>query len=248
MTLSPALTRVTPGPTASTVPAPSWPRTIGVRKGIFPSMTDRSEWQTPVAPIRTSTSPSRGPSMATSVTSSGVLSSLRIAARIVSPLLPSVDQRRGGDARRPSVVRLAAGRAHHAVDEVELARHLVAGDPRPAVCGDVLDGRPAPLSRLDHGDDSLPPALVGDADDHGVVHVGVRLHCGLDLLGEDLLAARVDAGRAASQDDDRPVRVDPGKVTEDGVPDAVDDRERRRRPELVLVVAEGHVSSQGDVA
>ena len=50
----------TPGPTASTTPAPSWPIAIGVGRGHSPSRTWRSEWHTPDARIRTRTSPARG--------------------------------------------------------------------------------------------------------------------------------------------------------------------------------------------
>ena len=57
-----SLTRgvVTPGPTASTMPEPSWPNTIGVGRSHSPSRTCRSEWHTPEASIRTRTSPTRG--------------------------------------------------------------------------------------------------------------------------------------------------------------------------------------------
>ena len=41
---------------ASTTPAPSWPSTDGAGNGMVPSMTDRSEWHTPAATIRTLTS------------------------------------------------------------------------------------------------------------------------------------------------------------------------------------------------
>ena len=52
---------VTPAPTASTTPAPSWPSTIGWRSvPRCPSARCRSEWQTPAAATRTSTSPARG--------------------------------------------------------------------------------------------------------------------------------------------------------------------------------------------
>ena len=54
-------TRVTPSPTASTTPAPSWPSTIGQRPSpSSPSARCRSEWQTPAAAIRTRTSPGPG--------------------------------------------------------------------------------------------------------------------------------------------------------------------------------------------
>src|SRR5207237_987656 len=48
-TASPSFTAVTPGPTASTIPAPSCPRTTGVGYGIEPSITLRSERQSPAA-------------------------------------------------------------------------------------------------------------------------------------------------------------------------------------------------------
>ena len=53
---SPALTRVTWLPTASTTPAPSWPMTDGAGHGIVPSTTLMSLWQTPAAATRTRTS------------------------------------------------------------------------------------------------------------------------------------------------------------------------------------------------
>ena len=59
-TASPSFTAVTPGPTASTIPAPSCPRTTGVGYGIEPSITLRSEWQSPAALIATRTSPTPG--------------------------------------------------------------------------------------------------------------------------------------------------------------------------------------------
>ena len=55
-TWSPGLTERTSEPTDSTTPAPSWPRTTGGGKGMVPSMTERSEWHTPAAPMRTATS------------------------------------------------------------------------------------------------------------------------------------------------------------------------------------------------
>ena len=55
-TWSPGFTDRTSLPTASTTPAPSWPRTDGAFHGMVPLMTDRSEWQTPAAPMATRTS------------------------------------------------------------------------------------------------------------------------------------------------------------------------------------------------
>ncbi len=84
MTRSPTATRLTSGPTHSTVPAPSWPRMHGGGMGSAPLVTETSEWHTPLAPIRTMTS--RGPG-STGVTSSTDRSGepTKIAARMTSP-------------------------------------------------------------------------------------------------------------------------------------------------------------------
>src|SRR5712675_1353008 len=72
MTWSPFLTLVTPGPTSTTMPAPSWPRIEGNSpSGSAPESVNASVWQTPLAFISTRTSPERGPSRSTVVTSSG---------------------------------------------------------------------------------------------------------------------------------------------------------------------------------
>ena len=60
-TWSPGATCRTAAPTLSTTPAPSWPSTIGCRlEPRCPSARCRSEWHTPAAATRTSTSSSRG--------------------------------------------------------------------------------------------------------------------------------------------------------------------------------------------
>ena len=46
-TWSPGFTRVTPDPTCSITPAPSWPATIGSRAGMSPLGICRSEWHSP---------------------------------------------------------------------------------------------------------------------------------------------------------------------------------------------------------
>ena len=52
---------VTPSPTASTIPPPSWPRMAGnFPSGSLPDNVNASVWQTPVATMRTSTSPFLG--------------------------------------------------------------------------------------------------------------------------------------------------------------------------------------------
>ncbi len=58
-TRSPTLARRTSAPTASTIPHPSWPGTIGSGRLDRPRITVRSVWQIPLAASRTSTS--RGP-------------------------------------------------------------------------------------------------------------------------------------------------------------------------------------------
>ena len=69
-TWSPGFTDRTASPTASTMPAPSWPSTAGAGNGIVPSITDRSEWHTPAACMRTCTSLGPGPrTSSSSVTS-----------------------------------------------------------------------------------------------------------------------------------------------------------------------------------
>ena len=69
-TWSPGFTDRTASPTASTMPAPSWPSTAGAGKGMVPSITDRSEWHTPAACMRTCTSFGPGPrTSSSSVTS-----------------------------------------------------------------------------------------------------------------------------------------------------------------------------------
>ena len=54
------LRRPSTGPTSSTIPAASCPNAIGIGRGRFPLITDRSEWHKPAALIRTSTSPGPG--------------------------------------------------------------------------------------------------------------------------------------------------------------------------------------------
>ena len=89
-TWSPAFTRVTPGPTASITPAPSWPPTIGSRPVLSPVWMCSSEWHRPDALKAIRTSPCRGSSSESSVTSHGLPGSLMIAAlvRILTSAIP----------------------------------------------------------------------------------------------------------------------------------------------------------------
>src|SRR6476660_2059916 len=102
-TWSPGTKPVTPSPISTTVPAPSWPPTMG-NIGIRPYLratsleTDMSplrmwssEWHRPAAAISTSTSPVRGGSSSKSSTDRGPPTSCRIAARLLicSLVLPA---------------------------------------------------------------------------------------------------------------------------------------------------------------
>src|ERR1051326_5896077 len=71
---------------ASTTPAPSSPSTIGTGTPFqLPSAACRQLWHTPLAVMRTSTSPARGASSSTSSTWSGLPRSNRTEARIGPP-------------------------------------------------------------------------------------------------------------------------------------------------------------------
>ena len=90
-TWSPTARLATPGPTASTTPAASWPSTIGRMPGKVPSTTLRSLWQTPQWATRTATSPWRGSSASTSsCTTNGAPTSSSTAARMVPLVLLGV--------------------------------------------------------------------------------------------------------------------------------------------------------------
>ena len=75
-------------PTSSTTPQPSWPRMQGNRpSGSSPDRVKTSVWQRLVVTIRTSTSPSLGPSRSTSSISKGRFGSQAIAARVFMRVL-----------------------------------------------------------------------------------------------------------------------------------------------------------------
>src|SRR6185295_6082080 len=80
MMWSPGTTLVTPAPTSSTMPAASWPSTMG-RGGVqSPFMMCQSLWQMPAAFTFTRASPARGPSWVRSTISRGVFALKRTAA------------------------------------------------------------------------------------------------------------------------------------------------------------------------
>ena len=101
-----------------------------------------------------------------------------------------------------------------------------------------LAGLDGAVRRLDHGHDLLTVGRVRDPDDDGVSHGLMRLQRLLHLLGEDLLAPRVDADRPPPEQVDGAVRTDLGVVARDGVAHAVDHLERPFRLLVVLVVPE----------
>src|SRR5262245_3701743 len=77
-----------PGPTSTTMPAPSWPKITGNRpSGSPPERVNSSVWQTPDALISTSTSPNFGPSRSTSSISRFLPASKQTAA-LVFTLVP----------------------------------------------------------------------------------------------------------------------------------------------------------------
>ena len=90
-TWSPSLTRLTPGPHFSMIPAPSWPPTIGKRGTMSPWRRCSSEWHRPAATQRISTSLALGSSSSSSTISQSVPVSRNIAALVFTRLLPSRD-------------------------------------------------------------------------------------------------------------------------------------------------------------
>src|SRR5437867_4160825 len=66
------------------VPAPSWPRTAGCAIGRDPFTTERSEWQTPEAPICRRTSPAWGSATSMSTISRGAPTAVAIAALVMT--------------------------------------------------------------------------------------------------------------------------------------------------------------------
>src|SRR5271168_1285140 len=83
MTWSPLRNEVTPGPTSTTMPAPSWPNIAGNKpSGSAPERVNSSVWQTPLALISTRTSPALGPSKSTVMISKGLLAAVATAALV----------------------------------------------------------------------------------------------------------------------------------------------------------------------
>src|SRR5712671_3534118 len=156
--------------------------------------------------------------------------------------------RTGRDPLGPSIVGLPRRRAHDVLDAEQALRNLVAGDLRTAVVLDLLQRRLDALPELHDRRDALAPARVGHTDHRAVEYGGVRLDRGLDLFGEDLLAAGVDRHRAAAEERDASVGLDHGVVARHRVAHAVVDDERLGRLLRVLVVLERDVTGPRDLA
>src|SRR5262245_25509654 len=77
---------------------------------------------------------------------------------------------------------------------------------------EIVERRFAAWAELHDGADVLTPARIGDTDDERVENGRMTLQHRLDLFGEDLLAARVDALVAASEHGDRPVGLEDGAI------------------------------------
>src|SRR5688572_29791192 len=126
MTWSPGASPTTPAPSASTTPAPSSPSTMGTGTPCqLPSAACRQLWQTPLAVMRTSTSPARGASSSTSSTRSGLPCSKRTDARMGLP---------------PESAAVADPGIQVAVDEVDhqVQRHEEEGDEEDGALGEGI--------------------------------------------------------------------------------------------------------------
>src|SRR5919197_522506 len=191
MTWSPGVRPETPGPTSSTTPAPSWPRMTGRGASWIPSTTCRSEWQTPLAAIRTATSPGPGGSTSTFSTRSGSPISNRIAAPTGLPYL--VDD---SDIARP----VAQGARDSPLRAGEQLDQLVAGHLEPVA------PRRRELSAADAEPhlSGHPPA--GDVPASVAAMYALAVGMRVVRLGDDA-AARRGQRRQAAQDQPR-FRVD----------------------------------------
>src|ERR1019366_3977837 len=98
-----------------------------------------------------------------------------------------------GSGQRPLVVGLAVGRALHDSTEHDVPRDLEVRERGAQELADLIGHGWG--GGTDDGYDALSEALVWEADDEAVLDEGMTLDRLFDLLGEDLLAARVDAVR-----------------------------------------------------
>src|SRR6187200_2812118 len=190
MTWSPGATSVTPSPTRSTTPAPSWPRTHGAYPlGSAPEAVYRSVWQTPHATSRTSTSSDFGSASSSSWTTRGSPNSSSTAARIFTSsahrflhergdhLLVGggqLRQREGGRPHAAVVDRRRLVEAERRVPLLELVRALEEAHDLAVLVG--VRGHPVPGLRRE--------IRCGGRDDrvNPLGHRAIRLRHLRDLL------------------------------------------------------------------
>src|SRR5580765_8196155 len=157
MTWSPGESSETCNPTASTIPAASWPRMAGVGKGYRPSTKCRSLWQTPEATTRTSTSRPAGLSMSTFSIVSGwwgpwnmaafissswsgrVRASDRVQALLDAPLDSAAARTRTDSPARPGMSR-PVDRIRGEARGVQLVPKPRSGPPSCGRCAHLGDG------------------------------------------------------------------------------------------------------------
>src|SRR5262245_22022648 len=183
MTWSPLLTFVTPAPTSSTMPAASWPSTMGSGGVQSPFMMCQSLWQMPAAFTFTLASPARGPSWVRSTISRGVFA-LNSTAALMAVSFAQSRLRFGSDGRH---VHLHCGR--HGDRAVERSAVLPGGD-------EVIGLGLVDAAQLEADVDGLKPIRLGIAAhalDHGL-HALERDAVVGGVLLDERNATRGDAG------------------------------------------------------
>ena len=97
-----------------------------------------------------------------------------------------------------------------------------------------------PLSQSHDCDDFLAPALALAARNDDVVHIRMVPERRLDFLCENLLPARIDRHRVATENIERSVFADRGSIAWHRVPNSVDHRERARCFLCITEIPEWH--------
>src|SRR5215470_1131157 len=179
MTWSPTWRSRTPAPTLSTVPAPSSPSTMGTGTPFqLPSAAWRQLWQTPLAAIRTRTSPSRGPSRSSSSTRSGAPCSKRTEAFMDT------------SGERPlAASAVADARVEPAVEDIdgEVDHHEQRGDEQDGALGQRV------VALVDRPEDETADAGKREDlfHDHGPAQQDAHLEPGHSDDGNEGVAQRV---------------------------------------------------------
>src|SRR5579859_5805605 len=97
------------------------------------------------------------------------------------------------------IVHLAVGGPANGVYKHQIARRLIACQRCAYVRAELGQGWSGEAVGLDDSADALAKSRVWQTNHDGVTHHRIGLERFFDLLREDLLAAGVDADRAASQ-------------------------------------------------